>query len=98
MGNWIVAAAIGFVSIICIRYLVVWLRYRGERVITCPENCRPAGVALEAGTSCDFGFVSSFFVFPLARTRRMRPGLPRRSRGISGGVSRPQHPDELVSG
>ena len=55
MGNWIVAAAIGFVSIICIRYLIVWLRYRGERVITCPENRRPAGVALGAGRAAVLG-------------------------------------------
>jgi hypothetical protein len=55
MGNWIVAAAIGFVSIISIRYLIVWFRYRGERVITCPENRHPAGVALEAGRAAVLG-------------------------------------------
>jgi hypothetical protein len=55
MGNWIIAAAIGFVSIICIRRLIVWARYRGQRVITCPENRRPAGVALEAGRAAVLG-------------------------------------------
>jgi hypothetical protein len=26
-----------------------WLKYRGDRVIVCPENRRPAGVALDVG-------------------------------------------------
>ena len=26
-----------------------WLKYRGQRVIMCPENHRPAGVVLDAG-------------------------------------------------
>jgi len=28
--------------------LRAWLKYRGDRVIVCPENHRPAGVALDA--------------------------------------------------
>jgi len=31
------------------RLLSVWVRYRGRRVVTCPENERPAGVTLDAG-------------------------------------------------
>jgi hypothetical protein len=27
---------------------VAWARYRGERLILCPENCRPAGVRVDA--------------------------------------------------
>ncbi len=27
----------------------VWLKYRGDRVIVCPENRQPAGVALDVG-------------------------------------------------
>ena len=49
MGNWLIVAAIGFVSLILLRYAISWWQYRGDRVITCPENQRPAGVALNAG-------------------------------------------------
>jgi hypothetical protein len=31
------------------RWLTSWLRYRGRRVVTCPENTRPAGVTVDAG-------------------------------------------------
>ena len=31
-----------------------WLAYRGERVVLCPENQKPAGVALEVGSAVGF--------------------------------------------
>ena len=55
MGNWLIVLAIGFVSLILLRYVVNWLRFRGERVITCPENLRPAGVTVEAGRAVTLG-------------------------------------------
>jgi hypothetical protein len=30
------------------RVLRLWWKYRGERVITCPENLRPAGISVDA--------------------------------------------------
>ena len=33
-----------------------WLKYRGQRIIMCPENHRPAGVALDAGHAAATGF------------------------------------------
>jgi hypothetical protein len=42
---------IGFVVVLAIfgatRLVSAWLRYRGQMVITCPENQRPAGVSLD---------------------------------------------------
>jgi hypothetical protein len=55
MGNWLLGLAIGFVSLIVLRYVVNWLRFRGERVITCPENHQPAGVTLDAGRAVTLG-------------------------------------------
>src|SRR5689334_22489120 len=43
---WIAAAAL---TAIVVRLAIVWLRYRGQRLITCPENSRPAGVRVNAG-------------------------------------------------
>jgi hypothetical protein len=33
-----------------------WWKYRGQRVITCPENHRPAGVVLDAAHAAATGF------------------------------------------
>lgn len=32
-----------------VRLVSSWLKYRGERVVRCPENQRPAGVRVDAG-------------------------------------------------
>jgi hypothetical protein len=46
---WIVsAAAILLFGVVTARLLSAWWKYRGARVITCPENLRPAGVRLDA--------------------------------------------------
>ena len=42
----LVVAAI--VVYLAARLIGAWLRYRGARVITCPENLQPAGVRLDA--------------------------------------------------
>ena len=48
-NTWLVvvlaAVALTFVAA---RLLVAWFRFRGDRVITCPESQRPAGVRLDA--------------------------------------------------
>jgi hypothetical protein len=33
---------------VAVRFVGAWLRYRGSRVITCPENLKPAGVQVDA--------------------------------------------------
>lgn len=42
----LLAAAI--VVFVAARFFRAWLRYRGDRVITCPENQQPAGVRVDA--------------------------------------------------
>ncbi len=37
-----------FAVILLMRLAALWWKYRGERVVTCPENQRPAGVAVDA--------------------------------------------------
>ncbi len=44
----IVALAVILVSFVGWRLAAAWLKYRGRRVITCPENQRPAGVTVDA--------------------------------------------------
>ena len=41
----VVAAVVVFAAV---RLAGAWLRYRGARVITCPENLQPAGVRVDA--------------------------------------------------
>jgi hypothetical protein len=38
------------------RFGSAWLKYRGQRVITCPENHRPAGVVVDAAHAAATGF------------------------------------------
>jgi hypothetical protein len=48
--TWVLLAAAAIIALgIIVKLLVSWYRFRGERVVTCPENCRPAGVRLDAG-------------------------------------------------
>jgi hypothetical protein len=44
----VVAFAAVLCSIVAWRLLDAWWKYRGRRVVTCPENQRPAGVAVDA--------------------------------------------------
>src|SRR5690348_8708319 len=37
-----------FAGIALMRLAAVWSKYHGQRVVTCPENQRPAGVAVDA--------------------------------------------------
>jgi hypothetical protein len=37
------------VLIAAVTMLVIWRKYRGDRVVTCPENHRPVGVQVDAG-------------------------------------------------
>lgn len=58
--TWLVVAlAIVFAGIAIGRLLRAWFRYRGARVITCPENRRPAGVTLDARHAAVTGFGKS---------------------------------------
>jgi len=44
----LILVALVLSSIAIGRLLAAWLRYRGRRVVTCPENTRPAGVTVDA--------------------------------------------------
>jgi len=41
------------------RLIRTWLKYRGNRVITCPENRRPAGVVVDAGHAAATGLAKA---------------------------------------
>jgi hypothetical protein len=61
----IVAALLVSAGVWCLWYIarvvLVWRRFRGDRVVTCPETGHPAGVridlhhAIDAGTTCGTG-------------------------------------------
>jgi len=44
----LIAAILVLLLVISWRWIDSWLSFRGERVVTCPENERPAGVRLDA--------------------------------------------------
>jgi len=44
----VIAIALGFVAILLGRQGLAWWKYRGRRVIVCPENQLPAGVVVDA--------------------------------------------------
>jgi hypothetical protein len=44
----VVAIVAGLCSIVAWRFGGTWWKYRGRRVVTCPENQNPAGVTLDA--------------------------------------------------
>jgi hypothetical protein len=45
----VIAVALVLFSIAIVRLLSAWNAYRGQRVVTCPENTRPAGVTVDTG-------------------------------------------------
>lgn len=45
---FVIGLAAGVAVFAAVRLLIAWFQYRGERLITCPENLRPAGVRLDA--------------------------------------------------
>jgi hypothetical protein len=47
LGIVVVLAAAVVIGIAAYRLGTAWLRYRGERMIACPENHQPAGVSLD---------------------------------------------------
>ncbi len=51
--------AIGLLCLASARVLFVLFRYQGKRVVTCPENQRPAGVALDVRPLLSTGLVSA---------------------------------------
>ena len=51
---WIAIAVA--VALALMRLAWVWHRYRGQRVITCPENQKAAGVVVDAGHAAATGF------------------------------------------
>lgn len=44
----VIAIAVVFAAIVVLRQARAWWKYRGERVIVCPENEKPAGVTVDA--------------------------------------------------
>ena len=48
-GIWLIAVVtIALISVVIVRLAGSWWKFRGARVITCPENQRPAGVQVDA--------------------------------------------------
>jgi hypothetical protein len=45
---WPVSFLLVIAAFVITRLAIAWFRYRGERLITCPENLRPAGVRVDA--------------------------------------------------
>ena len=62
------------------RWASVWLRFRGTRVITCPENTRPAGVRRCTTCGCQptegYSYPAPLGLLALAGTAGLRSGLP----------------------
>ena len=81
----------------------LWWKYRGQRVVTCPENQRPAGVSRGRGP-CGTqrprfpARVAVEPMLPMAGTGRVRAGMPAPDRSSHRGLPGPQHPLELVRG
>jgi hypothetical protein len=48
MNQILLLAGLGAAAVVAALAIVSWWRYRGTRVITCPENLRPAGVEVNA--------------------------------------------------
>ena len=85
------------------RLVSSWFKYRGQRVVICPENQRPAGVVLDAGHAALTALGkpperTACLLFPLAGARRLRATVPRANRGLAGRLPGPQHPREMVRG
>ena len=56
------AAAVLIALAILARWIAKWLSYRGDRLVTCPENRRPAGVRVDAP-------LAALTAWPTARLR-----------------------------
>ena len=54
-----IAMAVVVAILVAARWGWSWFSYRGSRVVTCPENHRPAGVALNAARAASTAFVGS---------------------------------------
>jgi hypothetical protein len=55
----IVMLVIGvFAGVILMRLAALWNKYRGQRVVTCPENQRPAGVVVDTRHAATGGLFS----------------------------------------
>jgi hypothetical protein len=54
-----VLLAVALAGIAIVRLSSAWLRYRGARAITCPENHLAAGISLDAGHAALSGFAGS---------------------------------------
>jgi hypothetical protein len=49
-GLWLgLAAVVALAALVLARVATIWLRYRGRRVVKCPETQRSAGVAVDSG-------------------------------------------------
>ena len=51
--------AVGLLCMVCFRLITVLYKYYGARVITCPENHRHAGVALDVRRVLSTGLISA---------------------------------------
>jgi hypothetical protein len=47
--QWVLLAIGAVAAVVLGRMAVSWVKYRGNRLITCPENRRPAGVRVDTG-------------------------------------------------
>ncbi len=49
-GLWVAGiVALALAALVAARLVMTWFKVRGKRVVTCPENQRPAGVAVDSG-------------------------------------------------
>ena len=55
----VVTIAVVLVAIAALRLARAWWKFRGSRVVTCPENRRPAGVAVDAAHAASTALAGS---------------------------------------
>lgn len=46
--QWVIWIALALAAVLAWRLGSAWLKFRGQRVVQCPENMRPAGVVVDA--------------------------------------------------
>lgn len=80
-----------------------FLKFRGDMVVACPENSRPAGVRVDARHAAVTAVTgqpgaATQHVFAMARAPRLWPAMPEADRSGPRRLPDPQHPHSLVRG
>ena len=55
----VITAAISLIAIVLVRQVRAWVKFRGQRVIECPDNRQPAGVVVDAGHAASTGILGA---------------------------------------